>query len=369
VKTTKRKIRYAVVGLGHIAQVAVLPAFAHASDNSELTALVSSDAAKLRTLGRRYGVSGLYTYEQYDELLAGGSVDAVYIALPNHQHADFGVRAAKQGVHVLSEKPLAVTERECFAMIRAAQQSSVKLMTAYRLHFEQANLEAIEAIREGKIGEPRLFNSVFCMDVREGDIRLRKETGGGTLYDIGIYCINAARYLFRDEPFEVLAMSASGDQKRFAEVEEMAGAILRFPGDRLATFICSFGTSDVARYQVVGTKGDLTLDPAYEYAMELKRHLKVGERKTEKTYAKRDQFAPELLYFSECIQKNRQPEPSGWEGLADVRIITALYRSAKSGRAVTIQPIDRIARPTVKQEIRRPAVKKPKLVKTKSPSK
>jgi predicted dehydrogenase len=369
VKTTKRKIRYAVVGLGHIAQIAVLPAFAHASENSELTALVSSDATKLRALGRRYGVSSLYTYDQYDELLGSGTIDAVYIALPNHQHMDFGVRAAKHGVHVLCEKPLALTERECFAMIRAAQQNGVKLMTAYRLHFEQANLEAIETLREGKIGEPRLFNSVFCMDVREGDIRLRRETGGGTLYDIGIYCINAARYLFRDEPIEVLAMSASGDQTRFSEVEEMAGGILRFPGDRLATFICSFGTADVARYQVVGTKGDLALDPAYEYAMELKRHLKIGARKAEKTYAKRDQFAPELLYFSECVQKNRQPEPSGWEGLADVRIISALYRSAKSGRAVSIQPVERMTRPTVRQEIRRPAVKKPKLVKTTSPSK
>ena len=368
-KRTKRKIRYAVVGLGHIAQVAVLPAFAHASENSELVALVSSDAKKLRTLGRRYGVSGLYTYDQYDDLLSSGAVDAVYIALPNHEHADFTIRAAKRGVHVLCEKPMAVTERECFAMIRAAQQNDVKLMIAYRLHFECANLEAIETIREGKIGEPRLFNSVFGLDVKEGDIRLRKDTGGGTLYDIGVYCINAARYLFRDEPYEVQAMSASRDEKRFAEVEEMVGGILRFPNDRMATFICSFGTADVARYQIVGTKGDLALDPAYEYAMELKRRLKVGERKSEKVYAQRDQFAPELLYFSECIQKNRQPEPSGWEGLADVRIVTALYRSAKTGKTVKIQPVEKTVRPTVRQEIHRPKVTKPKLVKTTPPSK
>ncbi len=365
----RKRIRYAVVGLGHIAQVAVLPAFQPAAANSELVALVSSDETKLRRLGKRYDVSRLYTYDRYDELMAGGEIDAVYIALPNHQHAEFTVRAARHGVHILCEKPLAVTERECLSMIRAAEANDVKLMTAYRLHFERANLEAIETVRSKKIGEPRLFNSLFCMDVKEGDIRLRSETGGGTLYDIGVYCINAARYLFRDEPFEVMAMRASRDQQRFADVEEMVGAVLRFPDDRLATFICNFGTSFVARYQIVGTKGNLALDPAYEYAMELKRHLMIGQRETIKTYAQRDQFAPELLHFSECIQKNRQPEPSGWEGLADVRIVTALYRSARTGKAVSIQPVKKNTRPTMKQEIHRPAVRKPKLVKTESPSK
>ncbi|MGZ8867167.1 MAG: Gfo/Idh/MocA family protein, partial [Thermoanaerobaculia bacterium] len=222
----RKKIRYAVVGLGHITQVAVLPAFQNARENSELAALVSSDATKLEKLGERYGVAKLYSYDQYDELLKSGEIDAVYIGLPNHEHEEYTVRAARRGIHVLCEKPLALSERECRRMIRAAEKNDVKLMTAYRLHFEQANLEAIEAVRSGKIGEPRLFNSLFCMDVREGDIRLRKDTGGGTLWDIGVYCINAARYLFRDEPIEVLAMTATNGQKRFAETEEMTGAML-----------------------------------------------------------------------------------------------------------------------------------------------
>jgi predicted dehydrogenase len=366
---TRKKVRYAVVGLGHITQVAVLPAFKHATANSELVALVSSDETKLRQLGRRYGVETLRSYDEYDELMKSGDVDAVYIAVPNHEHGDYTIRAAKRGVHVLCEKPMAVTERECRAMIRAVEKNDVKLMIAYRLHFERANLEAIDLVRSGRIGEPRLFNSVFCMDVKEGDIRLRRKTGGGTLFDIGVYCINAARYLFRDEPTEVLAMSGNNGEKRFAEVDEMTGAILRFPGDRLATFICSFGTSAVARYQIVGTKGSLALDPSYEYAMELKRELTINDRKSSKTYAKRDQFAPEILYFSECIQKNREPEPSGLEGLADVRIVNALYKSAKSGKVVKIDQVEKNTRPSMKQEIQRPPVSKPKLVKTTAPSK
>ena len=364
-----RNIRYAVVGLGHIAQVAVLPAFQHARANSKLAALVSSDKTKLRELGKRYGVDALYSYDDYDRLLRSGEIDAVYIALPNHQHADFTIRAARAGIHILCEKPMAVTERECRSMIRAADSSGVKLMIAYRLHFEQANLGAVELVRSGKLGDARMFSSVFSMDVKQGDIRLRQATGGGTLYDIGIYCINAARYLFRDEPYEAVAMSANSGQRRFAEVEEMITCSLRFPGDRLATFVCSFGASDIARYQVVGTKGDLQLDPAYEYAVALKQKLTVEGKSTEKTFPTRDQFAPELLYFSDCILKHKEPEPDGWEGLADVRVIEALYRAARTERAVRIRPVEKKTRPTLRQEIRRPPVRKPKEIKARPPSK
>lgn len=357
-----RRIRYAVVGLGHIAQVAVLPAFRHASRNSKLTALVSSDKRKLDELGKRYGVTALYSYERYDKLLRSGEIDAVYIALPNHQHREFTVRAARAGIHVLCEKPMAVTERDCQAMIRACEKNDVKLMIAYRLHFERANLSTVELVRDGKIGEPRFFNSVFSMDVKAGDIRLRKETGGGTLFDIGIYCINAARYLFRSEPIEAIAASANGGERRFREVEEMLSGTLRFPGERLASFLCSFGAADRARYELVGTKGHVELDPAYEYAMELKQKVMVGEKSSEKTFAKRDQFAPEILYFSDCILRDRQPEPSGAEGLADVRAIEALYRSARMGKPVSIKPVSKTQRPTLRQEITRPPVKKPKQI-------
>lgn len=365
-KTTK--VRYAVVGLGHIAQVAVLPAFKNARKNSELTALVSDDATKLKELGRRYGVKHLYSYEEYGECLRGGEVDAVYIALPNHLHRDYTVRAARAGVHVLCEKPLAVTAHECEQMIRAAEENQVKLMTAYRLHFDPANLRAAEVVNSGKIGEPRVFNSVFTQQVVGGNIRLLDETGGGTLYDIGIYCLNAARYLLRAEPTEVFAVTASADQKRFAEVEEMAGVVMKFPGDRLASFTCSFGAESVKSYQIVGTKGDLRVAPAYGYTDELKHHLTVNGKTRERAFPPGDQFAAELLYFSGCVLNDKEPEPSGVEGLIDVRIIEALYRSARAGRPVKLDKFERKRRPTARQEIRRPPVRKPKLVKTESPS-
>jgi glucose-fructose oxidoreductase len=367
-KNGRRIVRYAVVGLGHIAQIAVLPAFAHAGRNSQVTALVSDDPMKRKKLGRQYGIEQTYSYAEYDECLAGGYIDAVYIALPNHLHCDYSVRAARAGIHVLCEKPMAVTEQECEQMIEAADLHRVKLMIAYRLHFEEANMKAAHLVQSGKLGEPRLFNSVFTMQVRDKDIRLQKETGGGTLYDIGIYCINAARYLFKDEPLEVSAFSVHGSDRRFKEVDEMTGATMRFPHDRLAMFICSFGGADVSAYDVVGTKGHLRVDPAYEYADKLKFELTLNGTSKTREFSRRDQFAPELLYFSDCILQGRSPEPSGKEGLIDVRIIRALYDSAETGHPVSLQVSKKSHRPTLTQEIKRPPVKKPHLIHTESPS-
>jgi glucose-fructose oxidoreductase len=362
------KIRYAVVGLGYISQVALLPAFAHAKKNSELAALVSGDPEKLKQLSKQYGVKRTYAYEQYEECLNSGEVDAVYIGLPNHMHRDYTVRAVRAGVHVLCEKPMAVTEEDCEVMIAEARDNGVKLMIAYRLHFEEANLKAIELVQSGKLGDVRLFHSTFTQQVQEGNIRVRRETGGGTLYDIGIYCINATRYLFRAEPGEVFAVTANNGEERFREVEEMATAVLRFPGDRLATFTCSFSTAPVSAYRVVGSKGDLRLEPAYDFVGELKHYLTIEGKTKETKFSSRDQFAPQLLYFSDCVLNDKEPEPSGEEGLADVRVIRALYQSAQDGKPVRLEPFERQHRPTPDQEIEKPPVKKPKLVNASSPS-
>src|SRR5207247_8095514 len=148
----------------------------------------------------------------------------------------------------------------------AAEEDDVKLMIAYRLHFNDANLHDVGVAQSGELGEPRYFGSLFGLQVKQGNIRTRKALGGGTLYDIGIYCINAARYLFRDEPIEVFAFSsANRKDPRFKLIDEMTGAVLRFPNDRLATFVSSFGAADVASYGILGTRGDLHVEQAYEY--------------------------------------------------------------------------------------------------------
>jgi predicted dehydrogenase len=366
--SSNRRVRYAVVGLGNIAQVAVLPAFAHAKENSELVALLSSDEKKLRALGEKYDVATRAPYDALEEVIQKTGVDAVYVATPNTHHRDLTERAARAGAHVLCEKPMAPTEADCRAMIAATEAAGVKLMIAYRLHFDRANLDAVERIRAGQIGEPRFFSSIFSQQVREGDIRTRGQLGGGAIFDMGIYCINAARYLFQDEPTEVCAQRVTGTDERFRDVDEMTTAVLRFPGDRLAQLTASQGAGDVSELRVVGTKGDIRLDPAYGYEGKLRMFVTIDGKTEEKTFAKSDQFAPELVHFSQCILDGKDPEPSGAQGLADVRIIQAILLSARTQASVSIAPVEQPARPAGDLAMKKPAVGKVEPVNAPSPS-
>ncbi|MGQ0764739.1 MAG: Gfo/Idh/MocA family protein [Gemmatimonadota bacterium] len=345
-----RRVRYAVVGLGHIAQIAVLPAFRNARRNSRLAAIVSGDDTKLDVLRRRYKVETAVHYDQLDDLFAGGEIDAVYIALPNDLHRAVVLKAAEAGIHVLCEKPLAMTETDCLDMIEACEAAEVRLMTAYRLHYEPATLRAIELVRAGRIGEPRFFTSTFSMQVTDpANIRLKAERGGGPLFDLGIYCINAARSLFASEPLEVTAFHAAGDDDRFREVPEMSSALIRFPRERLATFVCSFGAGDTSSYRIIGTRGDIHVEPAYEHAEGLEFRLTIGDRTTRRRFRRTDQFGAELLAFSDSVLNGPDPEPSGWEGLADVRIMEAVERSAIEGRAIQLTPFGKLRRPRESQ--------------------
>ncbi len=365
-----RKICYGVVGLGAFAQNAALPVFSSA-DNSELVALVSGDVTKRVELAQKYGIQNTYSYEEYDDFLMSGNVDAVYIALPNHLHCEYTVRAAQAGIHVLCEKPMAVLVEECEAMIKAAADHNIKLMIAYRLHLEEANLAAVEIVRSGHLGELRIFNSLFTQQTVAGNIRVQKAVGGGTLDDIGIYCINAARYIFQDEPIAVFATTANNGEERFREVDEMTSVILRFPGDRLATFTCSFGAAEVSSYQIIGTKGSLIVDHAYSVKEDITHILNIGDETQERTFKNQnqDQLAAEFVYFSDCILHNKNVEPSGKEGLIDIQIIRALYQSIDLGSFVEINTIDRQQRPTLDQIVTVPLTHpKPDLINAEPPS-
>src|SRR5512139_91647 len=296
-------LRMAVIGQGHFAQHAVLPAIDQL-ENVELAALVSGSDHKLTELGAMYGVKTLAHYDELDALLASGKIDAVYIAVPNDLHAEMTLVAARHGVHVLCEKPMAPTEAECMQMIRACEQRRIKLMIAYRLHFQAANLVAVEIARGGELGDPRVFSSTFTMQVRDGNTRVQPRRGAGPLYDIGIYCVNAARYLFRSEPAEVLAMKLAGRDHRFASVDEAYAVTMRFPHERVAQFTCSYGATDRAHYELIGTDGILTLDNAYDYAADMTMRVQGKHGDKSRTFEKRDQIAAEVSYFARCIRDN-----------------------------------------------------------------
>lgn len=369
----KRKIRYGVVGLGHIAQNAVLPAFKHASKNSILTALISEDQKKLEELSKLYKVDNCFYLNELEDCLRSGEIDVLYVCTPNDTHRKIVELAANYGVHVLCEKPMAVSEEDCSKMSAAATKNNIKLMIAYRLHFASANLEAIKICRSGKIGELKYFNSTFSFQVNAGNIRLKNtEQGGGPVYDIGIYCINAARSIFQTEPTEVMAFSANSSDKRFKKTDESMSVLMKFPENRLANFTVSFGAFESGDFDILGTKGRLCLEHAYEYTepMTMTLYQKGKSKPVKKSirkFKKRDQFASELLYFSNCIIYNLTPEPGPKEGLADVRIIEAIHKSARLRKPITLEPFSKREHPTKRQEIVKRAVHRKKMVHVKSP--
>jgi glucose-fructose oxidoreductase len=368
-KMTGDTVRFAVVGLGWIAQEDVLPAFTLSGRHFELAALISGDEKKREELGKKYGIRKVLGYEGYDELLAGADIDAVYIALPNRMHADYAIRAAKAGVHVLCEKPMAVTEEDCQKMIDAAEAAGVKLMIAYRLHFEEANMAAVEVVKSGRIGEPRFFSCAFAQQVKKGNIRLERREGYGPVMDMGVYPINAARYLFRSEPVSVVALSESlaGDD-RWTEVPEMTSVTLRFPGERLAQFTVSFNGGSTGSYMVVGTKDSVKLEPAFSYGERIEMIVTVDGKEERKSFRRSQQFGAELEYFAKAILEGAEIEPDGLEGLADMRVVNAIAQSADAGgKVVEIEPVGKTLRPGADQVIHMHPKQEDQLVDAKPP--
>jgi len=362
------RIRYGLIGLGNIAQIAVVPAFQHASENSELVALISGDAEKRAALQSKWDVKHGGSYDDMERVLDDAEADAVYIALPNALHRTFSERAARAGLHVLCEKPMAMTVADCEAMIAICRENDVKLMVGYRLHFEAGSLSAIEAVARGDIGDPLSFEATYTHCARPGDIRTRADMGGGALFDLGVYCVNAARNLFQDEPMEVIGWQRRRESGFAAGVDNLTTATLRFRGDKIATFTCGQAAGSVDRIQVVGSDGDLLIKPAFTYDDAIQHYFTVDEKSRRKRFAKRDQFAPELLYFSDCILNDIEPEPNGEEGLADVRVMEAIIGSAKAHDWIQLEPFERLQRPTLAQAIEKPPVRHQRTIRAPSPT-
>lgn len=338
------KTRYAIVGAGWISQIAFLPGLEQ-TGNSEVTALVTGNREKTRRLADFYGIKSVVTYDQYDDLLKSGTVDAVYIALPNSMHADFAIRAARAGVHAMVEKPLARTEAESIAMIEAFARANKWLMTAYRLHMHPGTLEVLDLVRSGAIGDPRYFSSSFSFNMAPGNHRLLAEHWGGPLQDIGVYCINAVRQIFADEPTGATAMRSIGTDDRFSEVEEVIAATLQFPKGRIGQFVCSFGADGIDSYSVVGTTGYIEVQGGYRFEGAMSYRMSQNGKVTEKTFPVSDHFSAQTAYFSECFQNGTRPEPDGEEGLADMRVMLAIEAAAITGNAQKIVSPARNQRP------------------------
>ncbi len=356
-----RKVRYAVVGIGWISQSSFLPGVEH-TGNSEVVAFVSGHEEKAAKVGEKYGVSALYSYEEYDELLGSGTIDAVYLATPNFDHVDLSVRTLKAGIHLLLEKPMAVSVAQCEEINAAAEESGAKLMIAYRLHHEPGTLKAFEVARSGKLGQLRYFNSSFSQPVNYQNHRAKHGFWAGPVADMGPYPINTVRNLFTAEPIEVSALGVRTDPERFRDFDDQVVVNLKFPGERVATMVVSYSGAEQEDYRVVGTLGDLFSSPAYGVNQAMKHVYTVGKSKSEETFPKTDHFGGELQYFSDCIREGRDPEADGEEGLLDVRVIAAVERALTTGQPQVLEPYTRRRRPVVEQAVELKAPKEPQLI-------
>ncbi len=332
-----RKIGYCMIGLGRISMDHFMPGLL-TSKNSRLTGLVSGHRDKALAQAAKYGVpeSSIYSYENMDQIKNNPAIDAVYVALPNSMHAEYTIRSARAGKHVLCEKPMATRVADAQAMIKACKEANKKLMIAYRCHYEPTNLRAMQLIREGRIGKIMAIESANGFNERAGEWRLdRKLAGGGPLMDMGVYSLNACRYLTGEEPVEIKAFASTIDHDgRFDTVEENVSWTMKFPSGALASVNTTYGASMNGFYRVHGSMGYLYVEPAFSYqGLHLTgTFFEKGSKPTTidepNTNTDPSQFTAQADYFSDCVLQDKTPKTAGEEGLLDMQYMSKIYQSA-----------------------------------------
>jgi predicted dehydrogenase len=342
------RLGFAVVGLGRLSLNQILPGFA-SSNYCKPVALVSGDREKALKVAAQYGIaqSHITDYAGYEKLAQMPGVDAIYIVLPNSMHREFVVRGAKIGKHILCEKPMATSAADCQAMIDACQQANIKLMIAYRQQYEPMNRKIVRMVRDGELGK---LNSIITTNSQNsGDPsqwRLKRAlSGGGCLPDVGIYCLNATRFLSGEEPVAVQAtVNQPKDDPRFTEVESHCSFTLRFPSGLIATCVSGYDVHRSAMIRLEGSKAWVEMSPAFGYhGSKVKYSMLTGEGAEkvdttfEPTISDKDQFALEMDHFASCVRNNVVPHTPGEEGMRDQVIIEGIYKAAASGETVKVR--------------------------------
>lgn len=335
-----RKIGFAVVGLGNIAQIAVLPAFTH-SKRAKLAAVVSRDKKKAIGLAHKFEVGAGYSMEEYAACLANPDVAAIYIATPQGEHEALAVQAARAGKHVLCEKPLAATVEQSARMVAACRQHGVLLMTAYRKWFEPSTLCLKKLIRDGSLGRIDVIHTAFSelngTTSSPAWLRDARLAGGGPLMDLGVYCVNTSRWLVDEDPVEVSGQLWRHDTSRFREVEEGIAFRMHFASGLVVQASSTYSSAMSSFLSVQGSEGWALLAPAFPFDEERQLIGRAGGRRIERRFKVVDEFAPELDAFAAAIQNGGALEADGMQGHRDLEIIHAIYESAKSGKTVAVK--------------------------------
>lgn len=337
------RVGFAIVGLGRLSLEELLPAFAECK-RARPVALVSGTPEKLRTVGAQYGIKpeALYNYAEFDRIAENPEVKVVYIVLPNGMHHEFTLRAARAGKHVLCEKPMANSSAEAREMVEACRADNVRLMVAYRCQYEPYNRRATDLMRSGELGAARFIEaSNTQVQGAVAQWRFSKAlAGGGALPDIGLYCLNAARFYSGEEPVEVFArIHTPANDPRYGEVEESMAFMLRFPSGLIANCATSYGAHESKDLRVRLEKGWIDVANAFAYqGQSLRVASRDGKAEAirELRLGQKNQFALEIDHMAQCVLQNRAPRTPGEEGVQDHVIMEALYRSAETGAAVAL---------------------------------
>jgi len=340
-----QRVGFAVVGLGRLALQNILPAFAQ-SKHARLTGLVSGDSEKMRVIAAQYGVpkEACYSYEEMARLRNNASIQVVYVVLPNALHRDAVIQAARAGKHVLCEKPMATGPEEAREMIAACREAARKLMIAYRCQYEVNNVELAKRARSGELGDIQFIDAINSQN--QGDPtqwrQIKKLAGGGSLPDVGLYCLNTARALLGEEPSEVIASIHSPEHDpRFREVESTVSFILRFPSGILANCASSYSAHEQRNFRVLGSKAAAEITNAFAYEgqkLHMSRRDAQAEAKVELNLGVKNQFSLEMDHMALCVRNNVEPRTPGEEGLQDQILMSAIYQSAQTGQPISLKP-------------------------------
>ena len=341
-----KRIKFALVGLGHLTLEEIMPAFAQ-SKMARVTALVSGHKDKALQVADHYNIDpkNIYGYDNYNAIADNADIDAVYIVLPNSMHCQYTVRAAKAGKHVLCEKPMATSSKDCRTMIEACKQANKKLMIAYRIQYEPNNSFIRDLVRNKTYGAVKMIEASNGQN--QGDPNQWRQkialSGGGAMPDIGIYCLNTTRALLGEEPNQVFATTYStpGDP-RFIEVEENIAFQLQFPSGVLANCASGYGYHESRQYRVLAERAWFGMEPAFSYnGMEMQLSTAQGKKELfqKPKLGEKNQFALELDHMADCIMNDKQPYTPGEEGLQDQIIIEALYQSAKERKPIILPTV------------------------------
>ncbi len=329
-----KKLGVALVGLGSLSTNQIAPALP-LTKHCRLAAIVTGTPAKEKTWSEKHKIDKghIYNYDNFDKIASDDTVDLVYVVLPNSLHPEFTIRAAKAGKHVLCEKPMANSAAECRQMIDACKSANRKLAIGYRCQFEPHHVKASGMVRNKELGELKMIEAGFGFKIGDPtQWRLKKKlAGGGALMDVGIYAMQACRYLTGEEPASIMAAETKTDTTKFAEVDESITWTMKFPSGVAAYCSTSYNFNGLNRFVGYCSDGWVRMDPAYSY-----NGNKLETSRGPVSLEAPDQFGTELDEFARCILENRPSKVSGEEGLKDLVAIEAIYRSIEKRAQVEI---------------------------------